>query len=148
MMVTDLLRNDLGMICEEVSVPVLRHYFPNQDFYHAYSVIEGQLDNLTNEKYEKMLPAGSVSGCPKVRSLEIIKKLENEARGWYCGTFGVKKGKKLTSGVLIRSIMHEKKAKNMKWNYGTGGGVTYKSNPEVEWQETLAKAEILRTLNN
>lgn len=145
LMVTDLLRNDLGMICESVHVQTLRHIFPVGDFYHAEAIIEGALPagHLREEEYAQLLPAGSITGAPKHRACALIDQFEDAPRGLYTGTFGWKEGPALKSSILIRTLF----AEGNKWNYGTGAGITHASDPEEEWRETLAKAALLRMLS-
>lgn len=82
-----------------------------------------------------LLPAGSVSGAPKLKTLEIIKKAEQEKRGYYTGIFGYFNGEALDSGVMIRFIEKEKD----NFFYRSGGGITTQSTAQEEYQEAFDK---------
>jgi len=86
----------------------------------------------------KLLPAGSVSGAPKPKTLEIIKEVETEERGYYAGVFGYYNGKELDSGVMIRFI----EKKEDKYFYRSGGGITTQSVVELEYQEVIDKVYV------
>jgi para-aminobenzoate synthetase component 1 len=85
-----------------------------------------------------MLPAGSVTGAPKLETVRIIKESENYERGWYTGIFGVFDGKSLDSGVMIRFI--EKKGND--FYFKSGGGITYMSDPLKEYEELITKVYV------
>jgi para-aminobenzoate synthetase component 1 len=85
-----------------------------------------------------LLPAGSVSGAPKPKTLEIIKEIEEENRGYYTGVFGYYNGSELDSGVMIRFI--ENRAG--KYFYRSGGGITTQSIVESEYQEAIDKVYV------
>ena len=142
-MVTDLLRNDLGQISEKVWVETEREMISHGDFSHASSMIKSQMSNkhLLWEDYEKLLPAGSISGCPKARVIDYIKDLEGYDRGFYTGTFGVRRSKdESVFNILIRTFFVE----DEKWGYPVGAGITHKSDLSAEWRETLVKAVYLQ----
>ncbi len=84
------------------------------------------------------MPAGSVSGAPKPKTLEIIKAVEEEVRGYYTGVFGYFNGKDLDSGVMIRFIEN----REGKYFYRSGGGITTQSDVESEYQETIDKVYV------
>jgi len=84
------------------------------------------------------LPAGSVSGAPKPKTLEIIKAVEEEGRGYYTGVFGYFNGNDLDSGVMIRFIEN----REGKYFYRSGGGITTQSDVEAEYQETIDKVYV------
>jgi para-aminobenzoate synthetase component 1 len=86
----------------------------------------------------KLLPAGSVTGAPKARTVEIIAEVENAQRGYYTGVFGYFDGSKLDSGVMIRFI----ERKNDKYFYRSGGGITTQSVVESEYQEAIDKVYV------
>ncbi len=138
-MITDLIRNDLSQICNNVHVEKERVITNQKDFFHAHSEISGILKNkkLTWNDYLKLLPAGSISGAPKKRVVEKILDMENFDRKFYTGTFGVKTSPNhFTSNILIRTIF----AEDNKWTFPVGAGITIESNPQKEWQETFQKA--------
>ena len=82
-----------------------------------------------------LLPAGSVSGAPKAKTLEIIREAENEKRGYYTGVVGYFDGENLDSGVMIRFIEQDKD----EFYYRSGGGITSQSNLASEYQEAIDK---------
>ena len=106
------------------------------------SEICGHLDkdyaNYLGDILLKLLPAGSVSGAPKPKTLEIIRAVEEEDRGYYTGVFGYFNGKDLDSGVMIRFIEN----KDGKYFYRSGGGITTQSDVESEYQETIDKVYV------
>ena len=83
----------------------------------------------------KLLPAGSISGAPKKKTVEILKDIENEPRGFYTGVFGIFDGENLESAVMIRFIEQQ----GEKLYFRSGGGITSMSNPEEEYKEALQK---------
>jgi para-aminobenzoate synthetase component 1 len=85
-----------------------------------------------------LLPAGSISGAPKKKTLEIIAKTENYERGFYTGIFGIFDGKNLDSCVLIRFIENQ----NGQLVYKSGGGITFMSEAEKEYDEMLKKVYV------
>jgi para-aminobenzoate synthetase component 1 len=85
-----------------------------------------------------MLPAGSISGAPKKKTVEIIREAENYDRGFYTGIFGFFDGKNLDSCVLIRFIENQ----NDRLVYKSGGGITFMSRAETEYQEMLKKVYV------
>jgi para-aminobenzoate synthetase component I len=86
----------------------------------------------------QLLPAGSVSGAPKTKTLEIIKEVEAQKRGYYTGVFGCFNGKELDSGVMIRFIEN----KDGKYYYRSGGGITTQSVVALEYQEAIDKVYV------
>ena len=94
--------------------------------------------NRLGEILVKLLPAGSISGAPKPKTLEIIQKAEGEKRGYYTGIFGYFDGHQLDSGVMIRFI--EKAAE--KYFYRSGGGITTQSISSLEYQEAIDKVYV------
>ena len=85
-----------------------------------------------------LLPAGSVSGAPKPKTIAIIREAEKESRGYYTGVFGYFDGHELNSGVMIRFI--EKQGNT--YYYRSGGGITTQSDALTEYQETISKVYV------
>jgi len=141
--IVDLIRNDLSMIAKKVSVNKFRYIEKikkgNQELLQTSTEIQGVLpENWKNDFASlllKTLPAGSISGAPKKKTLEIISKVEIASRGFYTGIFGVFDGKQIDSAVSIRFI--EKINGNLF--YKSGGGITHLSKMEEEYQELLEK---------
>jgi para-aminobenzoate synthetase component 1 len=88
--------------------------------------------------FKKLLPAGSVSGAPKTKTLQIIREAENYPRGFYTGVFGYFNGSTLDSGVMIRFIQNE----NGKLTFCSGGGITINSNSSAEYNELIDKVYV------
>jgi len=144
--IVDLIRNDLSMVAENVTVEKFRyleHIKTNQkDLWQVSSKITGELPvnypaQIGNIIF-KMLPAGSVSGAPKQKTVEIIRAAENYERGYYTGIFGVFDGTNLDSCVLIRFIENQ----NGQLIYKSGGGITFMSNAQTEYDELLKKVYV------
>ena len=141
--VVDLLRNDLSMMAEKVTVKRFRYIEELQtngkQLLQVSSHIEGSLPtdytSHIGDIIFKMLPAGSISGAPKPKTVEIIKHAETHERGYYTGIVGYFDGQNLDSGVMIRFI---EKQKHMLV-YKSGGGITWQSRLEDEYQELIDK---------
>lgn len=141
--IVDLLRNDLSTIAQNVTVEKFRYIEKvnslDKTLLQVSSKISGNLPpdykNHLGEIIFKMLPAGSITGAPKKKTLEIIEKTENYNRGFYTGIAGYFDGNNLDSCVLIRYIENI----NGKLVYKSGGGVTTQSNVEEEYRELIDK---------
>lgn len=138
--IVDLMRNDLSMVAKNVKVTDFRYVSyiktDNKNIIQTSSQIEGDLtDGSIAEKIIKLLPAGSISGAPKRKTLEIIKKAEIDNRGFYTGIAGIFDGKRVDSCVIIRYI----EKKGGKLLYRSGGGITVYSNAEDEYIEMINK---------
>jgi len=146
-MVVDLLRNDLGIVSKKVNVEKFRYVEKinagDKKLLQISSKISGQLDKNWNEKIGdilvSLLPAGSITGTPKKKTVEILNEIEEYDRGFYTGVFGVYDGKNLDSAVLIRFI---EKDKNGELIYKSGGGITCDSTVNGEYQELIDKVYI------
>ena len=149
LMIVDLMRNDLGRICETGSVRVNELFRINEyrTLYQMESEIEGELTEKISipRIIRSTFPPGSVTGAPKSRALEIIDELEPHYRGPYCGALGVfYPDMDFTLSVAIRIML----LADSKICYWVGGGIVWDSNPEKEYEETLLKAKAIRkTLN-
>lgn len=128
--IVDLMRNDIGMVAEDVQVERFRYIdrikTHSGDILQVSSEITGRLpkDNLSHlgDIVFRMLPAGSVSGAPKQSTVNLIHKAEPEARGYYTGVFGYFDGSELDTAVLIRFIVQDEN----KLFFHSGGGITIK----------------------
>lgn len=144
--IVDLIRNDLSIVAKEVTVTKFRYLEKittvNGDILQTSTEIRGKLTKDWQKHFSKlllnMLPAGSISGAPKPKTLEIIKNVENYERGFYTGVFGIFDGENIDSAVAIRFI--EKSEKEF-W-YKSGGGITHQSNVKEEYIELLNKIYI------
>ena len=144
-MIVDLMRNDLGRVCEfgSVAVPDLCREEHHPGLTHLVSTVRGRLrrDVGWAELLEATFPPGSVTGAPKLAALDVIHRLEPVPRGVYCGAVGWVDTDSLAGdlNVAIRTFWVE----DGLLHFGTGGGITWDSTPEDEWEETELKARRL-----
>ncbi len=144
LMLVDLERNDMGRVCQTGSVNVTEFMQLEQYSHvsHIVSNIEGKLKpNISIYTLLKSLfPGGTITGCPKIRCMEIISELEPSSRGPYSGSFGyIGFCKELDLNILIRTIF----LKNGKATFHVGAGIVADSDPDNEYEETLSKAAAL-----
>ncbi len=145
-MVVDLLRNDLSMVAKEVKVTKFRYIDKinagEKELLQVSSEIQGLLcenwKNKLGDILQTLLPAGSITGTPKRKTLEIIKEVENYERNNFSGVFGVFDGKSFDSAIMIRFIENNQE----EMVYKSGGGITLDSSAEAEYQEMLDKIYI------
>jgi len=144
--IVDLIRNDLSSVAKHVRVEQFRYIDKIQtnekDLLQVSSRITGQLPadyhkNIGTILFE-LLPAGSVTGAPKRKTVEIIKDVETYSRGYYTGIVGYFDGSTLDSGVMIRFIEQTEDG----LVYKSGGGITVFSNAEAEYQELIDKVYV------
>ena len=141
--IVDLIRNDLSVYAQEVKVNRYRYVdqikVQDDNLLQVSSEIEGILKSGWKKKLGQllwdMLPAGSISGAPKTKTLAIIRSVEADPRGYYTGVYGYFDGQNMDSAVAIRFL--ERKGQN--FFYRSGGGVTSQSNCKNEYQELLDK---------
>lgn len=144
--IVDLIRNDLSQVASNVKVLRFRYIDKVETstggIFQVSSEIEGKLPDNYCEKIGdilfKLLPAGSVTGAPKTKTIEIIQSVELSERGYYSGIFGYFTNCKLESAVMIRFIeKHDEKL----W-FRSGGGITNMSHAEYEYQELIDKVYV------
>lgn len=140
-MIVDLMRNDLGKVCSigSVSVPELYSLESYANVHHLVSAVVGTLDDRHDSTtlLKACFPGGSVTGCPKIRSMEIIDELEPTQRGVYCGSIGfIGFNGNMDTSIVIRTVV----AKGGQAYFQVGGAIVADSDPEAEFQETLDKA--------
>lgn len=145
LMIVDLLRNDLAMVCQpgSVTVPELMAVESYESVHQLVSTVRGRLrdDVTTVGALRSLFPAGSMTGAPKLRTMEIIEAVEATPRGAYAGAFGWLSGDgRADLGVVIRSLTT---TGNGHWTLGTGGGITVRSDPAEEYAESRWKADRL-----
>lgn len=141
--IVDLIRNDLSRVAKNVLVNKFRYIDKikthGKDLLQVSSEIVGDLPALwqshLGDILTQILPAGSISGAPKQKTIEIIKNAETYDRGWYTGICGRFDGENLDSGVMIRFIKKE----DGKLFYCSGGGITAFSEPKKEYDEMIDK---------
>ena len=140
-MLVDLGRNDVGKVSEFGSVKVTRLKYIQRfsHIMHMTSDVEGRLrsDKTPFDALKAVLPAGTLSGAPKIRAMEIIDELENRKRGFYGGAIGyIGFSGSLDSCITIRTALF----KENKAYVQAGAGIVYDSVPETEYTETVNKA--------
>lgn len=144
--IVDLIRNDLSIVAENIEVTKYRYMervnTHKGAIYQTSSEIRGELAENWQQNVgtmlSKLLPAGSISGAPKEKTLEIIQQAENQKRGYYTGVFGYFDGDSLESAVAIRYIEEQ----GDKMLFRSGGGITSQSNVTDEYEELLEKVYV------
>jgi len=148
-MITDLLRNDLGRVCEygSVQVPELVRLERYPQVQHLVSTVEGRLrpDVTHFAAFASCFPGGSITGAPKFRAMDIIDELEPLTRGPYTGALGyLGFNRESQLSIVIRTALR----RNQQIFFNVGAGIVAESNPEAEYEETIAKASgFLAALN-
>ena len=142
LMIVDLERNDIGRISKigSVKVPELFVIEPYANVNHLVATVVGELEDNKDciDVIKATFPGGSITGAPKIRSMEIIDELEPTQRNVYTGSIGyIGFNGDMDLNIAIRTII--KQDENIYFQ--VGGGMTWDSNPEDEYQETLDKAQ-------
>ncbi len=143
-MIVDLLRNDIGKVCVGGSVRVSQHkrLEAYENVFHLVSIVKGDLAPGKNsiDLIKATFPGGSITGCPKIRAMEIIDELEPCRRHIYTGSIGyISFHETMDLSIAIRTATIH----NGKLVFSAGGGIVYDSDPEKEFQETLHKGKTL-----
>ena len=141
--IVDLIRNDLSMVAKNVQVEKFRYVEKLKTNQKELLAVSSKITGDVREEYgsypgkifEKLLPAGSICGAPKQKTLEIIDEVETHNRYFYTGVWGVYDGNSIDSCVIIRYL----EKRNEKYFYKSGGGITSNSNFEKEYQELKDK---------
>jgi para-aminobenzoate synthetase component I len=146
-MIVDLVRNDLSKICMEGTVKVDELYgiysFPQ--VHQMVSTVSGELKkNISfTEMIRATFPMGSMTGAPKKKVIDLIEQYEKTRRGIFSGTVGyISPQGDFDFNVVIRSIMYNASSRYL--SFQAGSGITFYSNPELEWEECLLKAEAIK----
>jgi anthranilate synthase component I len=148
MMLIDLARNDLNRVCRPGTVRIAKSYTVERYSHvmHIVSEIEGELEEGADavDLIKAAFPAGTVSGAPKIKAIEIISSLEREKRGPYAGLIGYFDiNGDFDSCIVIRSVIYKKGMFYVQ----AGAGIVYDSVPEKEFDETVHKAQaMIRTI--
>jgi para-aminobenzoate synthetase component 1 len=143
-MIVDLLRNDIGRVCLGGTVQVQEHkrLEAYENVYHLVSIVTGRLrsDCRHGEILRATFPGGSITGCPKIRAMEIIDELEPVVRHVYCGSIGyLGLHRNLDLNIAIRTAI----ASRNQVHFAVGGGIVYDSEEVAEYEETLHKGMTL-----
>lgn len=138
--IVDLIRNDLSLVATDVMVSRFRYVeelkTTDRKLLQVSSEVTGKLaDFLLGNLLQSLLPAGSISGAPKRKTVEIIRDAEGEPRGYFTGVFGIFDGTNVDSGVMIRYIENTPNG----FVYRSGGGITTQSDLAQEYQEAIDK---------
>lgn len=145
--IVDLIRNDLSQIASEVTVTKYRYIDKiqtnNGTLLQVSSEIRGRLPedfrDTLGDMFFRLLPAGSVTGAPKKKTVEIIREAETYDRGYYTGVTGYFDGKNLDSAVIIRFVEQQSDGTMV---FKSGGGITFKSGMESEYKEMIQKVYV------
>ena len=146
-MIVDMERNDLSKICLPGSVNILKEKFVEEykHLFHYVTSIRGKLKKNISLKniIKSMMPGGSVIGCPKIRTLELLNKQEKDDRNIFTGSFGyIKFNKDMRFNIIIRSILNYKNSSEIS----AASGVILDSTPKKEFNENYIKAKSLLEL--
>jgi len=154
-MIVDLLRNDLGRVCEYGSVKVVSLCEPQvlPTVFHLVSTISGELrqDARLSDVLRAVFPCGSITGAPKISTMKIIDEIETAPRGLSMGAIGYHipgegfgMAETIDLSVAIRTMV----IRDSVATFNVGGGITIDSDPVQEWEETLTKARALLSAIN
>ena len=143
-MIVDMERSDLSKICKSGSVKIIKKKIVEEykDLYHYVSLIVGKLkENISNlDIIKAMMPGGSVIGCPKISTLNLLNTQENECRNIYTGSFGYFKfNGDMRFNIIIRSILNYQNQSEIS----VASGVVIDSNAKHEFNENYIKAKAL-----
>jgi len=146
-MIVDMERSDLSRICKSGTVKILKKKYVEEykHLFHYVTTIQGKLSDKTSLKdiIKSMMPGGSVIGCPKIRTLELLNNQEKEDRNIFTGSFGyIKFNQDMRFNIIIRSILNFKKISEIS----AASGVVLDSSPKKEFNENFIKAKSLLEL--
>jgi len=144
-MIVDLMRNDFSRVCKDgsVRVPALCALETYANVHHLVSTVEGELceGKTALDLLKAAFPGGSITGAPKIRAMEVIAELEQKPRGIYCGSFGyLGLDGRMDMNISIRTMS----IAGGKARFNAGGGIVADSDPQEEYEESLAKASAMR----
>jgi len=146
-MIVDLERNDLSRICKPGSVKILKEKYVEEykHLFHYVSTIQGTIKKKTSilNIIKSMMPGGSVIGCPKIKTLELLNNQEKEDRNIFTGSFGyIKFNQDMRFNIIIRSILNFKNISEIS----AASGVVLDSSAKKEFNENFIKAKSLLEL--
>jgi para-aminobenzoate synthetase component 1 len=144
--IVDLIRNDLSQVADKVQVKRFRYIDELKTNTKTLLQVSSEIVGVLNDNYKShlgnilvsLLPAGSVSGAPKPKTVEVLRQAEGRDRGYYTGVFGYFDGENFDSGVMIRFIERRDK----QFVYKSGGGITTQSSVEAEYFEAIDKVYV------
>ncbi|MDC1327833.1 aminodeoxychorismate synthase component I [Pseudomonadales bacterium] len=143
-MIVDMIRNDLGRICQPGTITA-DNLFAIESLptvWQQTSSVSGKTEARFSDILSTLFPCASITGAPKMRTMEIINALEDDARGVYTGCIGVlKPDRSMRFSVAIRTLVLDTDTRSA--SYGIGGGIVWDSAPLSEWQESLDKSKLL-----
>lgn len=148
LMIVDIHRNDLGKVCEpgSIDVPALFEVRTFAHVHHLEATVRGTLRENADaiDALAAVFPAGSITGAPKLKAMQVIEELEPNPRGVYCGAIGyLGFDGNADFAVAIRTAVLQ----DHRLRYSAGGGIVWDSDPDAEWQEVEAKAVVFRKLS-
>jgi para-aminobenzoate synthetase component 1 len=149
LMIVDLVRNDLSRVCmpSTIKVKKLFNIATYKTIYHLSSEIHGKIAQKFSifDAVRVCFPAGSMTGAPKIKTMEVLSDFEKINRGIYSGAIGYFKGNnEVNLAVVIRTLI----VKENCFEYQVGGAITFDSDAELELQETYAKASAIDKILN
>lgn len=144
--IVDLIRNDLSMVSDRVRLTKFRYIDRLKTNFGEILQVSSEIEGTLPDGFHKrlgdiiftLLPAGSISGAPKEKTVEIIRSAETHQRGFYTGVAGIFDGKDLDSAVLIRFI----EERDGKLFFKSGGGITFQSEARAEYEEMIQKVYV------
>lgn len=145
--ITDLIRNDLSKVADQVTVERYAYMDCIETHHGPLLQMSSEISGMLTDYYRhhlgqmlfELLPAGSITGAPKKKTVEIIRTAEHYERGFYTGVMGIFDGHKLDSAVMIRFV---EQMSDGSLCYKSGGGITFQSEAEKEYQEVIQKIYI------
>jgi anthranilate/para-aminobenzoate synthase component I len=147
-MIVDLMRNDLNQICKTVAVDYHRKVITLPTLHHLVSCISGELEEGVSLSLvlRKLFPASSITGAPKLAAIKIIKELENFDRHFWTGAFGLISKESGNFHGDFKVSIRTGEWRNDTLTFAAGSGITLQSDAESEYEETLLKTKIWRSL--
>ena len=147
LMIVDLVRNDLNRVCRpgSVKVPELFGIYPYPRVFQMISTVEGELADQKSflDIIKSTFPMGSMTGAPKLKSMELIEKYEDFKRGYFSGAIGGIQNGDFDFNVIIRSLIYNESTKSL--TFSVGSAITFLCDAEQEYEECLLKASAIQS---